>query len=86
MMGQFPSEQDLLPYMYNIETGVSGLLESFGYAFSPVLVSGQVADPGIRPGRPMPTPPDSSVLKAAMGWRAWSCPGTSRAADMFRIW
>ncbi len=46
-MGQFPSEQDLLPYIYNIETGVSGLLESFGYAFSPVLISGQVADPGI---------------------------------------
>jgi hypothetical protein len=47
MMGQIPSEQDLLPYIYNIATGVSGLLDNFGYSFSPVLVSGQVADPGI---------------------------------------
>jgi hypothetical protein len=46
-MGQFPTEQDLLPFIYNIETGVSGLLDHFGYSFSPVLVSGQVADPGI---------------------------------------
>jgi hypothetical protein len=46
-MGQFPTEQDLLPFIYNIETGVSGLLDSFGYSFSPVLISGQVADPGI---------------------------------------
>jgi hypothetical protein len=47
MMGLIPSEQDLLPYIYNIATDVSGLLDSFGYSFSPVLVSGQVADPGI---------------------------------------
>jgi hypothetical protein len=40
MMGQIPSEQDLLPYIYNIATGVSGLLDNFGYSFSPVLVSG----------------------------------------------
>jgi hypothetical protein len=46
MTGLLPSEQDLLPYIYNIETGVSGLLSNFGYSFSPVLVSGQVADPG----------------------------------------
>jgi hypothetical protein len=46
-MGQFPTEQDLLPFIYNIETGVSGLLDNFGYSFSPVLISGQVADPGI---------------------------------------
>ena len=47
MMGQLPSEQDLLPYIYNIETRVSGLLDRFSYSFSPVLISGQIADPGI---------------------------------------
>jgi hypothetical protein len=38
---------DLLPYIYDIENDVSGILANFGYSFSPVLISGEVGDPGI---------------------------------------
>lgn len=46
-MGHFLIDQDLLPYIYNIEIDISGILGDFGYTFSPVLISGHVADPGI---------------------------------------
>jgi hypothetical protein len=39
--------QDLLPYLYGIENDISGLLSDLGYSFSPVLISGDVGDPGI---------------------------------------
>jgi hypothetical protein len=47
MMRHFSINQDLLPYIYSIETDVSRVLGDLGYFFSPVLISGQVADPGI---------------------------------------
>jgi hypothetical protein len=46
-MSYFSIDQDLLPYIYNIETNISSILSDFGYSFSPVLISGQVAHPGI---------------------------------------
>jgi hypothetical protein len=46
-MSCFSIDQDLLPYIYNIETNISSILSNFGYSFSPLLISGQVADPGI---------------------------------------
>jgi hypothetical protein len=39
--------KDLLPYLYGIENDVSGIFAHFGYSLSPILISGQVADPGI---------------------------------------
>ncbi len=39
--------QDILPYLYRIESDISGFLGDFGYSFSPILVSGSVGDPGI---------------------------------------
>jgi hypothetical protein len=46
-MRHYSITQDLLPYLYGIENDISGLLSDFGYSFSPVLISGDVADPGI---------------------------------------
>jgi hypothetical protein len=46
-MGHFPIEQDLLTYLYRIENDLGSLFSNFGYSFSPVWISGQVADPGI---------------------------------------
>jgi hypothetical protein len=37
---------DLLPFLYDIENDIGGIFAHFGYSFSPVLVSGQIADPG----------------------------------------
>jgi hypothetical protein len=37
----------LLPLLYDIENDIGGVLVHFGYSFSPVLVSGQVANPGL---------------------------------------
>jgi len=165
-MGQIPSEQDLLPYICSIATDVSGLAYSFGCSFAPVLISGQVADPGFynlpatTPGATQSvtytaagvpvsdtytgttlwdlladaggvttTTAKNDILstyviatgsdgyqavfslgeidpmfgnqpvlvayadtagqlgpKGTDGLAAWSCPATSRAADMFRIW
>ena len=39
--------QDLLPYLYSAEQNLSDILARFDYQFSPVLIAGQVADPGI---------------------------------------
>jgi hypothetical protein len=47
MMKQYSIGLDILPYIYDIENDVSGILVNFGWSFSPVLVSGQIADPGI---------------------------------------
>jgi len=46
MMKHFSINQDLLPYLYDIEVGVSSLLTDIGYSFSPILIAGQVIDPG----------------------------------------
>ena len=46
MTAQLGTRQALLPYLYNLETAISGLFAQFDYAFSPVLLTGQVADPG----------------------------------------
>jgi hypothetical protein len=46
-MKQYSIGPDLLPYIYDIENDVSGILANFGYSFSPVLISGEVGDPGI---------------------------------------
>jgi hypothetical protein len=46
-MKHYSIGKDLLPYLYGIENDVSGIFAHFGYSLSPVLVFGQVADPGI---------------------------------------
>jgi hypothetical protein len=67
MMKHFSVDQDLLPYLYDIEVGVSGLLASIGYSFSPVLIAGQIADPGFY-NLPTTTPVSSeSVTYTAAG-------------------
>ena len=43
-MSCFSIDQDLLPYRYNTEMDIARVLGDFGYSFSPVLISGQVAD------------------------------------------
>ena len=45
-MGHLAIEQLLLARLYNIENDVSSLFADFGYSFAPVLIAGQVADPG----------------------------------------
>jgi hypothetical protein len=47
MMKQYSIGLDILPYIYAVENDVSSIFANFGWSFSPVLVSGQVADPGI---------------------------------------
>ncbi len=39
--------KDLLPYLYNIETNLAGIFDDCGFQFAPVLIAGQVGDPGI---------------------------------------
>nr|WP_294543897.1 hypothetical protein [uncultured Rhodopila sp.] len=39
--------KDLLPYLYTVETNLAGILDDCGYQFAPVLIAGQVGDPGI---------------------------------------
>jgi hypothetical protein len=39
--------KDLLPYLYNIETNLAGVFDDCGFQFAPVLIAGQVGDPGI---------------------------------------
>jgi hypothetical protein len=46
MMKHFAINQEILPYLYNVENGLSGILDGFGYSFSPVLIAGQIGDPG----------------------------------------
>lgn len=46
-MGRISAEVGLLRTLYGYEQDLSGLLEPFGIAFSPVSVSGGVADPGL---------------------------------------
>jgi hypothetical protein len=41
------TDHNFLPFLYGIENGISGVLADFGYDFSPVMISGPVADPGI---------------------------------------
>lgn len=46
-MRQSSIGQDLLPYIYNIENDAAGIFAGSQYPFSPVLLSGPIADPGI---------------------------------------
>jgi hypothetical protein len=46
-MRHFSFAHDIVPYLYRIEIDISGLLGDFGYSFSPILISGNVGDPGI---------------------------------------
>ena len=39
--------QDALSYIYSLETDLADIFANFDYSFSPVLISGQVADPGL---------------------------------------
>jgi hypothetical protein len=41
------SRQDYLPYLYDAETDVARIFASLDYAYSPVLISGAVGDPGL---------------------------------------
>ncbi|HSZ91915.1 MAG TPA: hypothetical protein VK822_21365 [Acetobacteraceae bacterium] len=45
-MGQHANKGDILLQLYAAEVTLSGYLDHFGFAFSPVLLSGDVADPG----------------------------------------
>jgi hypothetical protein len=45
MMTHHSANNDLLPYLYQAETDLAGLFDRRAYAFSPILVAGQV---GIR--------------------------------------
>ena len=66
-MQQFSIGQDLLPYIYDIENDAAGIFASYQYSFSPVLIAGQVADPGIY-NLPATTPVSSeSVTYQAAG-------------------
>jgi hypothetical protein len=66
-MRDLRTDHNLLPFLYDIINNVSGVLAGFGYAFSPVLISGQVADPGIY-NLPTTTPVTTvSVTYAAAG-------------------
>jgi hypothetical protein len=47
MMKHYTISHDLLPYLYDTENDIAGVFARFGYSFSPALISGQVADPGI---------------------------------------
>jgi hypothetical protein len=44
---KYSNSQEFLPYLYDIESNVARILARFDYSFSPILISGQVADPGI---------------------------------------
>ncbi len=65
-MQQLSFSQDLLPYLYDIEVDVARVFADFQYAFSPVLLSGDIADPGIH-NLPQTTPAtlESVTYKAA---------------------
>jgi hypothetical protein len=45
-MSKFAVLQDFLPDIYSLENNVSSIFAAFNYSFSPVFISGQVADPG----------------------------------------
>jgi hypothetical protein len=46
-MTHLSSVKNILPYLYTIDTDIARLLGRFDIVFSPVLISGQVADPGL---------------------------------------
>jgi hypothetical protein len=46
-MKQFSAGQDFLTYLYDIENDAADVFARFDYSFSPVLICGQVADPGL---------------------------------------
>jgi hypothetical protein len=46
-VGHYSIGLDFLADLYDIETDIAGIFASFDYTFSPVLLSGQVADPGL---------------------------------------
>ncbi|WP_428492575.1 hypothetical protein [Rhodopila sp.] len=46
-MQQYSIGQDLLPTIYDLENDAAGIFAGFNYPFSPLLISGQVTDPGI---------------------------------------
>ena len=58
--------QDILPYLYDIEDDLARIFADFHYSFSPVLVLGDVADPGLY-NLPTTTPAivESVTYKAA---------------------
>ena len=58
--------QDILPYLYDLENDFARIFARFDYAFSPILISGQVGDPGLY-NLPTTTPvtTESVTYKAA---------------------
>src|ERR1700712_1789777 len=46
-MSKFSAIQDFLPDIYNLENEVSSIFAAFNYSFSPVFISGQVANPSL---------------------------------------
>jgi hypothetical protein len=66
-MGHFSHGSDFLSYLYDGEIFLASILDRFNYSFSPVLISGQVADPGIY-NLPVTSPVTTeSVTYAAAG-------------------
>jgi len=47
MMKRFSTSQDFLTYLYDFENHAAKVFARFDYSFSPLLISGQVADPGL---------------------------------------
>jgi hypothetical protein len=46
-MQNYSPNQEFLPYLYDIGINIARILDRFDYSFSPILISGQVADPGV---------------------------------------
>lgn len=46
-MKQLFARQDFLPHLYGIETGIARIFTQFDFEFSPILLTGDVANPGI---------------------------------------
>lgn len=66
-MGHFRHQQNFLSYWYDKENYLADILSRFDYAFSPVLIDGQLGDPGIY-NLPVTTPVTTeSVTYTAAG-------------------
>ena len=65
-MKQHSNIQDILPYLSNFENDLARIFVRFDYVFSPILISGQIGDPGLY-NLPTTTPvaTESVTYKAA---------------------
>ena len=66
-ISHYAMSQDILPYLYDAENNIAELLDAIGYGYSPLLVAGQVADPGIYNLPTTPPVTTESVTYTAAG-------------------